>query len=274
MTSARRRLVEDGGGFDHLDHEGRPAARQIVGRADAREQLVHDADHRALGRHIGTDLGQNGDQRALPKVGGFAGHVGTGDDRDPARGRALRRRQVAGIRHKALALTPQRGLDHRMPAARDLEGEARVDRGPHPAEIGGEVGERGRHVDGGDGARHGFDRRSRFDDARREPREGRKLERQGLFAGRSDLAFELAELDGREAHGVRHGLAMHESPRQGRPEEAFSGKLGDLDEEAEHVVVLDAQRSAVRLIGIARLEGGHDRRLSSRSARVSSSAPS
>ena len=41
---ARRRAIEDGGGFDHLDHEGRASARKIVGRADAREKPVHDAD--------------------------------------------------------------------------------------------------------------------------------------------------------------------------------------------------------------------------------------
>ncbi len=29
------RLIEDRRRFDHLDHEGRPPARQIVGRADA-----------------------------------------------------------------------------------------------------------------------------------------------------------------------------------------------------------------------------------------------
>ena len=44
---ARRRLVEDGGRLDHLDHEGRASAREIVGRADAREQPVDDAEMRA-----------------------------------------------------------------------------------------------------------------------------------------------------------------------------------------------------------------------------------
>ena len=39
-----RRLIEDGGGLHHLDHEGRTAARQIVGGADAAEQLVDNAD--------------------------------------------------------------------------------------------------------------------------------------------------------------------------------------------------------------------------------------
>ena len=37
-------LVEDDGGLHHLDHEGRTSAREIIGRADAREQPVDDAD--------------------------------------------------------------------------------------------------------------------------------------------------------------------------------------------------------------------------------------
>jgi hypothetical protein len=38
MTSARATgLVEDRRGFDHFDHEGRPATRQVIGGADAAE---------------------------------------------------------------------------------------------------------------------------------------------------------------------------------------------------------------------------------------------
>ena len=48
---APRRLIEDRGGLDHLDHEGRAAAGEIVGRADAREQPVDDADMRVRRRH-------------------------------------------------------------------------------------------------------------------------------------------------------------------------------------------------------------------------------
>ena len=39
---ALARLVEDRRGLDHLDHEGRAPAREIVGGADAREQPVDD----------------------------------------------------------------------------------------------------------------------------------------------------------------------------------------------------------------------------------------
>ena len=46
--AALGRLVEDRRRLDHLDHEGRAPAREIVGRADAREQPVDDADTRRL----------------------------------------------------------------------------------------------------------------------------------------------------------------------------------------------------------------------------------
>ena len=45
------RLIEDRGGLDHLDHEGRAAAGEIVGGADAAEQAIDDADMGASRRH-------------------------------------------------------------------------------------------------------------------------------------------------------------------------------------------------------------------------------
>ncbi len=40
----RRRVVQDRGGFRHFDHEGRTAAGQVVGCADAREDAVDRAE--------------------------------------------------------------------------------------------------------------------------------------------------------------------------------------------------------------------------------------
>ncbi len=82
----RRRLVQDGRGLDHLDHEGRAAARQIVGGADAAEQAIDDADGRRLGRHEGTGLRHHRDQRVLAEEGRLAGHVGAGQQPQPPLG--------------------------------------------------------------------------------------------------------------------------------------------------------------------------------------------
>ena len=78
------RLVEDGRRLHHLDHEGGAAGGQIVARADAAEQAVDDADMRGFGRHEAAHLGENGDQRVLAQKGGFARHVGAGDQPQPA----------------------------------------------------------------------------------------------------------------------------------------------------------------------------------------------
>src|SRR3546814_5602401 len=56
------RLVQDGGGFHHLHHEGGASAGQVIRSADAGEQAVDDADMRRLRRHIAAHLGQHGDE--------------------------------------------------------------------------------------------------------------------------------------------------------------------------------------------------------------------
>jgi hypothetical protein len=75
----RRRLREDRGGLDHLDHEGRPPARQIVRRADAAEQAVDEAHFRAARGDEAAGLGEHNDQRRLAQEGRFAAHVRPGD---------------------------------------------------------------------------------------------------------------------------------------------------------------------------------------------------
>ena len=121
---ALARLIEDGGGLHHLDHEGRAAAREIVGGADAREQPVDHADMRRARRHEAAHLRQHGDQRVLAQEGRLARHVGAGDEPDarrPPRSLARmrgRRREIAIVGDKRARRRAERLLDHRMaPAA-------------------------------------------------------------------------------------------------------------------------------------------------------------
>ena len=81
---AGRRLVQDRRRLDHLDHEGRAAAREVVGRADPGEQAVDDADPRLAGRDEGADLGEDGEQRVLAQEGRLAAHVRAGDEEHAA----------------------------------------------------------------------------------------------------------------------------------------------------------------------------------------------
>ena len=116
----RRRLREDRGGLDHLDHEGRAAAREIVRRADAAEQAVDDADRGARGGDEAAGLGEHGDQRGLAQEGRLAAHVGAGDQPQPVVGPE---RQIVG--DEALAGCRAARFDHRVAAALDLEARLR-----------------------------------------------------------------------------------------------------------------------------------------------------
>ena len=81
-----RGLIEDRRRLDHLDHEGRAAAGEVVGGADPAEQAIDDADMGRLGRHERADLREHDDQRVLAEVGGLAGHVRPGHDQDAGAG--------------------------------------------------------------------------------------------------------------------------------------------------------------------------------------------
>ncbi len=107
----------------HLDHEGRFAARQIIRRADAREDAVHETDLR-LGRgHEASHLGQYDDERNLPHVGRFARHVGSREDDDLLRLGIER----AIVRHERAA--PEHRFDDRVPPFPDQDCEPDVDLG-------------------------------------------------------------------------------------------------------------------------------------------------
>ena len=132
---ARGRLIEDRGGLDHLHHEGGAAAREIVGRADPREQAVDDADPRRFRRHEAPRLGEHRDQRILAQIGRLARHVRPGDERDAPGRTALRRRKIAVIGDERRSVLGQRLLDHGMAPAGDDEIAARIDLRPHIAAL-------------------------------------------------------------------------------------------------------------------------------------------
>ena len=72
-------VVQDVRRLLHLDHEGRLPARDVVGRADAREDAVDQAELGLPGRHERAALRQQRQQRHLPQVGGLAAHVRAGE---------------------------------------------------------------------------------------------------------------------------------------------------------------------------------------------------
>ena len=69
---------------------------------------------RLLGGNERAHLRQQHDQRGLAQIGGFAAHVGAGDQQDLVRGAV----QVERVGHEALALLLEQLLDHRDGARR------------------------------------------------------------------------------------------------------------------------------------------------------------
>ena len=144
-----------------------------------------------------------------------------------------------------------------MTPARDREGRAFVDRRPAPALLRGDLGQAGGHVQTGQGRGGQGNLVLPLQDFPDQVVEQLLLQRQGLVGGAGDLALKFAEFDGGEAHGVGHGLAMDEGSAGGAPglfgPELFGVTRRDLDEVAQHVVVLDLQGGDAALAGVAGL---------------------
>ena len=71
--------MQDGSGFGHFDHEGGTSGSEVVRGADAGKNPVKRPQRRPLRGHETADVGEQGNQRGLPHVGGFTAHVGTGN---------------------------------------------------------------------------------------------------------------------------------------------------------------------------------------------------
>ena len=217
---------------------------QLVGGSDAGEDAVGHADHRAVRRHPAADVGQQRDERDLPDVGGLAGHVGAGDERQPVRVHA----EAAVVGHEALA---QPLLEHRVAAADDLGHRLLGDGRPRPAAAGGQFREAQQHVElghrvGEGGQRCGHRRRPH---AQFGEEHLLALDRAGL--GAHDLLLESLEFVGDEPLGVLERLLAVEA---GRHAVAVGG--GDFDVIAEDPVETDLQRGDAGLLEQPGLVGG------------------
>ncbi len=146
-----RGVVENVRRLGHFEHEGRASARQIVRGADAGENAIHGSQHRAAGRHVAADMGQNDDERGLAHVGALAAHIRAGDDQHAAR---VIEAQVIGYEGLAAG-----ALDHRMAPAVDQQ-HGLVDQFRlSTIQSGGALGKAVEHIDLRDGGRGRLQRR-------------------------------------------------------------------------------------------------------------------
>ena len=132
----------------HLQHEGGLRVGHVVGRTDARVNGVDRPEPAAGGRHIRAHRRQQHDQRNLPHVGGFAAHVGAGDDLHAAFGA-----EVAVVGNKAAATGfGQPRLHHRVAPGDDLDARLFDKHGRSPVQCERAFGQRAQRVQRGDSA--------------------------------------------------------------------------------------------------------------------------
>ena len=226
---------EDRRGFDHFDHKGGAAFRQIIGGANPAVEPIDHANMRRGSGDVAAGLGKDGDEGVLAQEGGFAGHVGAGDEPDPPVGR-----QIAIIGGETGAGFAHGEFDHGVAAGFDMEGGAGVYRGAAPVFRGRQFGQRGGDVEarkrgggGGDAGGVGQRRFAQFFQMR-----GFGGER--VIGGLGDFRAEFAQFRRGEADGAGHGLAVDEAAVDAQQRIGALG--GDFDVIAEHIVVADLQR--------------------------------
>ena len=223
-------LMENIGDLRHLHHEGGLSGGEIVTGADAGEDPIHYADMGVFGGDEAAHLGHENDQRHLPHISGFTGHVGAGDDGHPLL--LFAHKGVVGDEQAVL----QNLFHHRMTTLPDLNDPGLVHL--RTAEI---------VVDcyGGKGAqrvalRH---RRGGFLDAPGVVRDllaqgGEQLifQRHHPLGGRQDLMFQILQFLCDEPLAVYQGLLADVGFRH-----LLLKGIGDLNIVAEHLVIADFQ---------------------------------
>ena len=227
-------VVEDVAGLGHLDHEGGLAAGQVVAGADAGEDAVDRADHRARGRHEAADVGQQHDQRVLAHVGALAAHVRAGDHQHPAR--VLAR---FGLQHQVVGLERlgAHRLHHRVAAAFDPQAGIVHQFRLRPVQRLGAFGEGGQHVQFAQCGGAALEWFQGLVERIEQCLVQQLLACQRPFACRQHLVLETLQFLGDVALGTGQGLAPGVVHRR-----LVGLALADLDVVAVHPVVADLER--------------------------------
>ena len=248
--AALARLRQNRGGFDHLDHEGGAPPSQIVRRPDPAEQPVGQTDHRATGRNEPTCLREQHNQRVLAQEGALAAHVGSADQPQP-----VIRRQTAIIGNKPLAFRRQRGFNHRVPPAFDLEHAIFGYQRPAPAALRCSLGLTCRYVEPGQSLGRVGNRQPRLDRFADQFLKMRLFGGQRMPARFGNPARLFVERQRVEPHGPGHGLAVSEATLGGH--QAIGVTRRNFDKVSEHAVVADLERGDPGLVAVLRLQRGN-----------------
>src|ERR1700682_4928412 len=243
--AAGRRVGEDVGGLDHLDHEGRQPSGQLIVRADAGEDPVTETDDGAGRWNEAPHLRQQHDDAGLAQVGRLSGYVRPAQQNNLLIVRV--EPQVIGDE----ATGPQGGLHQRVTATDDLDPRRIAQDGSHPVVTrrhraqrrdGIELPEPGGGVEqvltgGGDAAA--------------ELAEERLLPRHHRALGVEDQRLLLLELGRDVALAVHQGLLAY--VLRG---DRLAVRMADLEVVAEHLVEPDLQRPDAGPLALGLFQGG------------------
>src|SRR3989442_12544783 len=128
-------VIEDGRDFTHLNEKRGTPASEIVAGADAREDAVGDGQSGLASGNEGAHLSHEDDERGLAEIGGFAAHVGAGNQKKLLSARL----EAKIVGNKALAFLMQKLFDDGVAPANDEEFAGGVEFGPRIAAIGGQL---------------------------------------------------------------------------------------------------------------------------------------
>src|SRR5580700_10801753 len=231
-------VVQDVGRFGHLDHERRAAARQIVPRADTREDSVERSDRGALRRHEAADVRQDDDQGGLTHVRRLSAHVGSRDDQH-----APPRIELQVVRNERAR---QKALDDGVPSALDLQHGLCDQSRLGPFERARTLGETRERIELRESGGRRLQRTEAVGELRQDLLEQLLLTREGAVACAQYLVLEALELGGDEALGGLHRLTPQIVLRH-----PLRVPSRDLDEEALHAVVAQLQSRDAGTLALA-----------------------
>ena len=210
----------------HLHHEGGPPGKEIVRRPHPGEHPVAHADVGAPRGDKAPALGHNADERHLAHKGGFARHVGAGDDVHPV----FPAVEEGVVGDEEIVL--QHPLHHRVPPVPDVDPVGIVHRGADIVVLHRRPGQGAQNVRHRHRLGDGLEPLHLGGDLFPHPGEELIFQRRQPVRGRKDLPLQRLELRGDVALAARQGLLA----------DIILGHLpgiapGDLDIIAENLVV-------------------------------------
>ena len=241
--AARGGVIEDVGGFGHFDHEGGLAAGELITGADAGKDAVNNADFGGGGGDEAAHLRHEDEEGILADIGGFAGHIGPGEDHDLGIGSI-----EEGVVGDEL-LVREEALDDGMAACGDVEGVTRGDEGAAVIAAQGDPGEVLQHIKGGDGSGEVLERGVVGGDVEAQFLKEFVFKLAGAFIGVEDAGLHFFKFGSDETLAGGDGLFADVIGRY-KMEIGF----GDFDVVAEDFVVADFEGFDAGAVGFGELE--------------------